>query len=290
MPSAVEFNYFSAFSRNRGWLTEDEQKILSTVRVGILGAGGVGGQYAEILTRLGVQHFVIWDPDQFAMENSNRQNECRTSNYGKNKADVIAVLIRDINPNACVEVHVNSMSIEHVESFCRSIDFYFDGLDFFEIDVRIALFRKLRELGISAVTVAPIATGSSALVFTSKSMSFDNYFGFHTTSDPVERSLLFITGVTPTLMQRNYIAEKTSIDFAARRVPSLAMGVCSASSLAATTFLKIILQRGPVSVAPWSFHYDPYLMKVRRRYTWWGYRNPVQRLKRFIARIILKKA
>ena len=54
------------------------------------------------------------------------------------------------------------------------------------------------------------------------------------------------------------------------------------------TFLKIILKRGTVRVAPWSFHYDPYLMKTRSRYTWLGFRNPIQKLKRKIARWILK--
>lgn len=288
MSPIASFNYLSAFSRNRGWITESEQKILASVRVGILGAGGVGGHYAEILTRLGVQNFVIWDPDCFSVENSNRQNECRVSNYGRNKAETVGALIRDINPEAHVQTFAAAMTVAEVESFCRSIDFYVDGLDFFEIDVRIALFRKLRELRISAVTVAPIATGSAVVVFTPDSMTFDDYFGFHLTVDPVERSLLFVTGVTPTLMQQSYIAEKTAIDFANRKVPSLGIGVYSSAALAATTFLKVVLKRGPVYVAPWSFHYDPYLMKTRRRYTWLGFRNPLQKLKRSIARWKLK--
>ena len=78
--SAAHFNYDKAFSRNLGWVTAEEQKIISQVRVGIVGLGGVGGQYAEILARLGVAQFSLCDQDEFSMENSNRQNGCQVEN------------------------------------------------------------------------------------------------------------------------------------------------------------------------------------------------------------------
>ncbi len=279
----------SLFTRNLGWLTSDEQRTIASVRVGILGVGGVGGQYAELLARTGVTQFVIWDPDTFSAENTNRQNECRTSNYGKSKAEVIAKLILDINPNATVQCFAQSIQTQHLEQFCQSIDFYFDGLDFFAIDIRIEVFRCLRKHDVPAVTVAPVGTGASCLVFNKSSMSFDDYFGLHTSTDHVERSILFLSGLTPTLMQRSYLVAKQYTRFSDHRVPSLGIGVTSAASLATTTFLKAVLKRGTIRPAPWSFHFDPYLEKTRHRYTWLGYRNPIQWLKRLIIRQTLKK-
>jgi molybdopterin/thiamine biosynthesis adenylyltransferase len=285
--SKIQGMWNERFSRNLGWVTQEEQLRLSKCRVGILGAGGVGGQYAEALARLGVGHFVIWDADSFSIENTNRQNECRVSNYGQNKAEVIGRLILDINPEANVEVVCENMTFDRIEGFCRKIDFYFDGLDFFEIDIRIAVFRSLREHGVPAITVAPLGTGSAGMIFTKTSMSFDDYFGFHTTDDPERRALLFITGVSPTLMQRSYLVDKVRTDFKTRRVPSLGVGVYSSTALALSLFIKIALERGVILEAPWTLHYDPYLMRLRRRYVWRGYRSFIQRVKVRIVQEIL---
>ena len=53
----ASFDYQSAFSRNLGWLTKEEQTLLAGKRVAIAGAGGVGGEHAVTLARLGIQHF-----------------------------------------------------------------------------------------------------------------------------------------------------------------------------------------------------------------------------------------
>lgn len=283
------FETEKAFSRNLGWISEDEQKVLGKLHVGIVGLGGVGGQYAEILARLGVGRFTICDHDTFAVENTNRQNSCQVSNYGKNKAEVIRDLIQDINPKAHVVMLNQPMSLDSVDGFCRSIDIYLDGLDFFEVDVRIAVFRKMHELKKPAITVAPIGTGAANVTFTGDSMSFDDYFGLHTTTDVVRRSLMFLTGLAPSLQHLRYIQDRTRANFAERKVPSLGIGVYSAAAFAATTLLKIVLGRGPIVVAPWAIHYDPYLMRQKKKYVVGGYRNPLQKLKLAIALFMFKK-
>jgi molybdopterin/thiamine biosynthesis adenylyltransferase len=283
------FSTTRAFSRSLGWLTEAELSKIAKSHVGIIGMGGVGGQYAEILARLGVGRFTICDPDTFAIENTNRQNECKVSNYGKNKAEVISKLILDINPEAQVNVIPGEMSKHLVDGFCNEIDIYLDGLDFFEIDLRLSIFKKMHELGKPAVTVAPIGMGSACLVFKKNSMSFDNYFGLHTTTDVTERSLMFTLGLAPSLQHRHYIQEQNRVDLANRKTPSLPVGVYACAASVATVVIKLLLARGKVLSAPWSVHYDAYQMKIEKKYVPWGYRNPLQRLKLVILRRMLKK-
>lgn len=287
--NSAGFDYQTAFSRSLGWLTEDELKRLANLKVGLVGLGGVGGQYAEVLARLGVGNFVIYDPDTFSIENTNRQNECRVSNYGKNKAEVIAKLVRDINPTAKVTAIPKALEMDEVDQFCRSIDIYIDSLDFFVVDLRVAIFRKMRELGKPAFTIAPIGAGSALLVFTKDSMSFDDYFGFHTTTDYVVRANMFLTGVAPTLQHRHYMPEPDRINFVKRKAPSMPIGVYSCASTGATMVIKLALGRGKVWAAPWSIHYDPYLLTIKKRYVWMGYRNPFQRLKVFIMNKMVRK-
>ena len=56
MSQAVSFDYATAFSRNLGWITADEQARLRKKRVAIAGLGGVGGFHLLALARLGAIH------------------------------------------------------------------------------------------------------------------------------------------------------------------------------------------------------------------------------------------
>lgn len=282
------FDFNLAVSRNLGWVTVEEQKKLAGIHIGLIGLGGVGGQYAEILARLGVGKFTLYDPDSFSIENTNRQNECKVSNYNKNKAQVIAGLILDINPTAEVEFHAKAFSKDDLDSFCSKVDIYIDTLDFFEIDLRILIFEKMRQLGKTCLTAAPLGSGSSCLVFSPDSMSFAKYFGLERTQDPILRSHMFLLGLAPSLQQVKYLQDRGYVDFKKRKAPSMPMGVYACASIVATTVMKIVLQRGRVLSTPWSVHYDPYLNRVKKKYLWWGYRNPIQRIKFFILKNILK--
>lgn len=52
MTYRAPFEYDRAFSRNLGWLTEDEQRTLRDKRVAIAGLGGVGGVHLLTLSTL----------------------------------------------------------------------------------------------------------------------------------------------------------------------------------------------------------------------------------------------
>ena len=68
------FDYKAAFSRNIGWVTEDEQQTLKSKTVAIAGAGGVGFEHAVTLARLGIEKFVIADFDHFEIHNFRELN------------------------------------------------------------------------------------------------------------------------------------------------------------------------------------------------------------------------
>lgn len=277
-----QFNSSVAFSRNLGWITDSEAKTLSKKRIAIAGMGGVGGHYAEVMARLGVQNFTLSDFDSFEFPNFNRQNGSGVSTVGQKKMEVIANRIRDINPNATIRFFPQGLNQSNIDDFLTGVDLYLDGLDFFVLDVRLALFSRLRALGIPGLTVAPVGMGASLMVFTPDAMPFEEYFGYTEQMSTAEKAVRFLCGMSPTLLQRHYQADPTRVDFKNAKVPSTPMGCYLCAGVAGTTALKILLGRGEVKRAPWVLHYDAYLQVYKKRYVWLGYRNPFQKVKTWL--------
>jgi molybdopterin/thiamine biosynthesis adenylyltransferase len=276
-----------AFSRNLGWTTAIEQQALANKRVAIAGVGGVGGHYCEVLARLGVRKFNIADFDQFELANFNRQNGSGLSTIGRSKIDVIKKRILDINPTAEIRVFEEGILPTNINEFLHEIDLYLDGLDFFVLTQRVLLFRRLHELNIPALTVAPVGMGAALIVFNSTSMTFEKYFGFDENTPDPEKAVRFLVGLAPTLPSRHYQADSSYSNFLTKKVPSLPMGCYLCAGVAGTTALKILLQRGPIKGAPWSLHFDAYLQSYTKRYTWLGSANPIQKIKLIFLRKML---
>lgn len=285
------FDYTKAFSRNLGWITSSESEVLKSKTVAIAGVGGVGGQYCEVLARLGIEKFHLADPDAFEQVNFNRQNGSGMSSVGRKKLDVLNERILDINPNAQIKLFYDGVKKDNIQEFISGIDLYVDGLDFFVLNERLCIFQALRNSGIPGITIAPMGMGAALLVFTKDSMDFENYFGINESQSLTEKALRFLLGVSPTLMQRHYQADRSRVDLEQKRVPSTPCGVYLCAGVAGTLAVKILLNRGPLNVAPWSLHYDAYLQTYKKRYVWGGFANPLQKIKLyFLRRMLLKGA
>lgn len=79
---------------------------LAQSRVAVFGMGGVGGYCAEALARSGVGALDLIDHDKVSLTNVNRQIVALESTLGRNKAEVMAERVRDINPACKVTAHV----------------------------------------------------------------------------------------------------------------------------------------------------------------------------------------
>ena len=125
------FNYHEAFSRNIGWLSREEQEVLRTKRVAMAGMGGVGGDHAIRMARLGVGNFSISDLDVFEQANFNRQYGATMATVGEAKVDVMRNTLAAINPEADIRVFPEGINKDNAEAFLEGVDLYIDSLDFF---------------------------------------------------------------------------------------------------------------------------------------------------------------
>ena len=77
---------------------EEGIERLQNANILIVGLGGVGSFAAEFLVRSGIGNLTIVDGDTVDITNINRQLPALNSTIGKNKTDVVAERILDINP------------------------------------------------------------------------------------------------------------------------------------------------------------------------------------------------
>jgi tRNA A37 threonylcarbamoyladenosine dehydratase len=202
----MDFNYKEAFSRNIGWVTEQQQTALSQKCIAIAGMGGVGGSHLLTLTRLGIGKFNIADFDQFELANFNRQAGASTSTINRPKAEVLTEKALDINPNLDIQVFDQGVNPTNVVDFLSNVDLYVDGLDFFAVKARQTVFATCTEMGIPAITAAPLGMGTALLNFMPGKMTFEEYFRLE--GQPENEQLLrFFVGLAPKFLHQKYLVD-----------------------------------------------------------------------------------
>lgn len=271
------FDYDTAFSRNIGWVTEAEQQALRRTTVAIAGLGGVGGAHLLALARLGIGRFKIADFDTFGVHNFNRQAGAYLSTVGVPKADVMARMARDINPELQIDVFAQGVQPDNVDTFLDDVDIYVDGIDFFAIAARELVFARCHAKGVPAMTAAPLGMGVGLLYFDPKGMSFEQYFRLQGRSED-EKYVRFIAGLSPAMLQRSYLVEAAAVNFGERRGPSTVIACELCTGLTAATVLKVVLRRGALRAAPWALQFDAYRHQMVHVWRPFGNHNPMQRL------------
>lgn len=289
MTAPILFDYDRAFSRNIGWVTTAEQVKLKKSRIAIAGLGGVGGAHLLTLARLGVSHFNIADFDAFDVHNLNRQAGAFMPFMGQPKVDTLARLARDINPEIDLRLFSQGVTPGNVDEFLRDVDVYVDGLDFFVLPVRRMVFAKCREKNIHALTAAPLGMGVAFLYFRPGGMSFEQYFKVDGHAEQ-EQYARFIAGLSPAMLQRDYLVAPEAVNFQEHRGPSTIMACDLCAGVAGTSVLKLLLGRGAIRAAPWGLHFDAYRQRLKLTWRPFGNSNPLQQLLlRFIRPVLSRR-
>ena len=281
--SGEPFSYDEAFSRNLGWVTEEEQQKLKGKRIAIAGLGGVGGSHLLTLARLGIGAFHIADFDRFALANFNRQAGATMASIDQPKIDVLASMALAINPELAIERFPMGVTEDGIDAFLAGVDLYVDGLDYFALDIRRKVFARCAQFGIPAVTAAPLGMGVALLNFLPGSMSFEDYFQLEGVP-PDEQAIRFLLGLSPRMLQLAYLVDRSRVDLKNKRGPSTVMACQLCAGFAATETLKILLKRGPLRAAPRGVHFDAYRYQLTRTWRPRGNSNMLQKLMLAIAR------
>ena len=112
-------------------IKEEGIKRLQSANILIVGLGGVGSFAAEFLVRSGIGNLTIVDGDTVDITNINRQLPALSSTIGKNKTDVVAERILDINPEINLKKINEFLEPERMEELLtqEKFDYVLDCID-----------------------------------------------------------------------------------------------------------------------------------------------------------------
>ena len=133
-------------------LGEEKLATLKNANVLVVGVGGVGAYAAEMIVRSGVGRMTIADADKVSETNINRQLVALHSTIGREKCDILADRLKDINPELQLTVVNRFIKDDETDALLDSdkFDYVVDAID--TLSPKLALIKGALDRGIRIVS------------------------------------------------------------------------------------------------------------------------------------------
>jgi len=246
----TKIKYQDLTNRNIGILTKSEQNILRKATVVIAGVGGVGGLVAERLVRIGIEKIKIADPQTYDATNLNRQFASSSKTIGKNKAKVVAKLLKEINPNINIEIYSEGITAKNIQQFVKRADIVVDGVDDKAFKEETLLCQAARAQGLYVVTAYAMGFGTNVFIFSPKGMTFEEYFELPQNEEGFKKYTFPYKKICPT------IPSSISLDIIKKivqreiNIPTLSISCSFAASAIIVEVLSLLLKKKKPIVVP----------------------------------------
>lgn len=257
-----------AYSRNYGFWSEAEQRLLSRSRVAIAGVGGDGFQLGYKLAMMGVRKFSIADPEVFEEENSNRVFGANTTTYGRNKAEVFKEMVLNLHPDAEVRIFTDGINRKNIREFMKGANLVLDESELTHLELGTMIAREARKRNIPDLFVMNIGFASIATSFhPKKGRTFEQMMGIprNASLDEIAQMKVDFSRVLPYMPVYGDLNSLEAVREGAS-LPSISQGVDIASALGSTeAFLhltsKVFNHRRKPTWAPKFRYMDSYTGK-----------------------------
>lgn len=133
-------------------LGDEKLETLRQANVLVVGLGGVGAYAAEMIARSGVGRMTIADADTVSATNINRQLIALHSTIGKQKTELMAERLRDINPEIELTIVNRFIKDDETDTLLDSqkFDYVVDAID--TLSPKLALIKGCLDRNIPLVS------------------------------------------------------------------------------------------------------------------------------------------
>jgi len=127
---------------------EGAEKIRNA-HICVVGIGGVGSWIVEALARSGVGEITLIDHDEIALSNINRQLHTLNSTVGRQKVEVMAERVLEINPECTVHAFDDRLTSENLDQYIhKDLDGVIDAIDVIKFKAEMIYFCKRNKINI----------------------------------------------------------------------------------------------------------------------------------------------
>lgn len=159
------------YSRNRIYLTEEEQETIKNFPI-LLAGVGIGSVIAECALRFGFENITLIDGDQVERSNLNRQNYTE-SDISENKVDALAKRLLSINKNAKIKCLNFFLTVDNIGENIEGHKAAINALDF-SSSVPLIFDTACQKMNIPILHPYNIGWGSLVTVVAQNGLALDS--------------------------------------------------------------------------------------------------------------------
>lgn len=170
--------------RSMGFRNNPTQQGILDTHIALAGAGGTANVFAIEAAHAGYQYYSIADPEDIDRVNGNRVLSVREDTIGRNKAEVLAEDILDINPEAQIQIYKEGITPENVEKFMYDAHVVLNAIELRAPHIAVMMARQARNrrmmgrrAGIPVMDIEYIGYAGQVTSFDPDGMSFERFMG-----------------------------------------------------------------------------------------------------------------
>jgi hypothetical protein len=108
---------------------EEGQRALAALRIGLVGAGGIGSIIAEDIARQGARNLVLVDPDYLGQSNLNRWQGAHPEDVGKLKVKILSRRLKDMVSEMRITPIASRLTTSKALSALKACDIIIGAVD-----------------------------------------------------------------------------------------------------------------------------------------------------------------
>ncbi|WP_461436286.1 HesA/MoeB/ThiF family protein [Methanosphaera sp.] len=237
--------YQNMISRQKEIFSEEEQEILRTTPIVIIGCGGLGGTIIEQFVRAGFEELTIVDQDVFDETNLNRQVRSNLGTVGKSKVKITKSAMEQINPNINITDYDLTIDEKNISKILKGNKILVDAVD--NVYTRVLISREAKQQGMVFVHSAVEKTMGQLSVFEPNSVSYEELFRLKSVDKSLDNDV------------KNYL-----LSISAKKPQVLGVTPSIFGSLQVNETIKYILNKKDVVLAPKVLMWDLFNMSSFR--------------------------
>ena len=136
------------FSRTELLIGKNNLETLRNKKVAVIGIGGVGSFVVEALTRSSIGKLILVDNDTISLTNMNRQLHATHKTLSKNKVDVMAERVKDINLECEVQTFNTFITEKNIPEIIQEVHYVVDAIDTVSSKIDLILYCKKNNINI----------------------------------------------------------------------------------------------------------------------------------------------